>query len=150
MGKIKIELPNESFFVEIEGDQPNIKERLAINELVQSKTRPATARRQVSPQQAQEEQGLDTKTGIQSGMLRAALSAAETILPQLHRQRGPLPAQPQHPGMRASPAWWRAGQFLYTLEVLAWLRWHAHDPSGSCQPRHSKAERACVAQTTAS
>ena len=70
-------LTNHSF--EIEGDQPNIKERLAINELRESKTiRPATARRQVSPQQAQEEQGLDTKTGIQSGMLRAALSAAET------------------------------------------------------------------------
>tara|TARA_R100001510_G_scaffold42657_1_gene39047 strand:- start:84 stop:3044 length:2961 start_codon:yes stop_codon:yes gene_type:complete len=78
MGKIKIELPNESFFVEIEGDQPNIKERIAINELVQSKTRPTTTRQRVSSQQSQVDQSFDTETGIQSGMLRAALSAAET------------------------------------------------------------------------
>lgn len=80
MGKIKIELPNESFFVEIEGDQPNIKERLAINELVQDKMRPATGS-QTSPQQLQQlqqDQNFDTETGVKSGKLRAALSAAET------------------------------------------------------------------------
>jgi hypothetical protein len=80
MGKIKIELPNESFFVEIEGDQPNIKERLAINELVQDKMRPETGP-QTSPQQLQQlqqDQNFDTETGVKSGKLRAALSAAET------------------------------------------------------------------------
>ena len=39
MGRIKIELPNESFYVEIEGDTPTVKDQIAINKLIRERRR---------------------------------------------------------------------------------------------------------------
>ncbi len=79
MGKIKIDLPNESFFVEIEGDQPTISEQLNIAQLVESRRGAAASeqRQAVIQERAQQEQLIDTTSGIKDASLRATLSAAE-------------------------------------------------------------------------
>jgi len=75
LGKIKINLPNESFFVNIAGDQPTIEEELKLAKLIQSRSGPKTD--QLKSAAPQQEQLFDTKTGIQDFGLRSGLSLAD-------------------------------------------------------------------------
>ena len=75
MALITIELPNESFDVEIEGDQPNEDEQAAIESLIKQKTLEADT--SSTEETVEEAPKFDTGTGISSGSLRAALSMAE-------------------------------------------------------------------------
>ncbi len=75
MALITIELPNESFDVEIEGDQPNEAEQAAIESLIRQKT--VEADTSSAEETVEEAPKFDTGTGISSGSLRAALSMAE-------------------------------------------------------------------------
>ena len=77
MALITIELPNESFDVEIEGDQPNEAEQAAIESLIQQKTLEADT--SGTEETVEEAPKFDTGTGITSGSLRAALAMAENI-----------------------------------------------------------------------
>ena len=80
MGKLKFELPNESFFIEIEGDTPTIKEQIAINELLSTKmgSSPRVAKAAAeNAASSQISEQFDTERGIQNSKLRAALSLAE-------------------------------------------------------------------------
>lgn len=76
--QIQIDLPNESFIVEIEGETPSPSERLKIAELVGQKRRGSAPRSAASPRSAEPEQMFDTESGIKDAKLRALLSAAET------------------------------------------------------------------------
>ena len=75
MAFITIELPNESFDVEIKGDEPNEAEQAAIESLIRQKTLEAETTK--SEDKVEEAPKFDTGTGITSGSLRAALSMAE-------------------------------------------------------------------------
>jgi hypothetical protein len=75
MALITIELPNESFDVEIEGDQPNEAEQAAIESLIRQKT--LETKTSKTEETVEEAPKFDTGTGISSGSLRAALSMAE-------------------------------------------------------------------------
>jgi len=75
MALITIELPNESFDVEIEGDQPNEAEQAAIESLIRQKTLETDT--SSTEETVEEAPKFDTGTGISSGSLRAALSMAE-------------------------------------------------------------------------
>lgn len=77
MGKIKIDLPNESFFVEIQGDQPTVTEQIKLAKLVESRRSASKVEEQQSAA-AQQEQLFDTSSGIKDAKLRALLSTAET------------------------------------------------------------------------
>ena len=66
---------NESFDVEIEGDQPNEAEQAAIESLIKQKT--VEADTSSTEETVEEAPKFDTGTGISSGSLRAALSMAE-------------------------------------------------------------------------
>lgn len=76
--QIQIDLPNESFIVEIEGETPSASERLKIAELVSQKRRGAGPRSVAAPSSAEPEQMFDTESGIKDAKLRSLLSAAET------------------------------------------------------------------------
>ena len=78
MGKIKIELPNESFFVEIAGEEPTVAEELKIAELIGSKKQEVQAQSNVRRSEQGVDSAFDTETGVKSGSLRAVLSMAET------------------------------------------------------------------------
>ena len=81
MGKrIKVDLPNESFFVEIAGDEPTVREQMRIAEIVSAKRNQADMSQVQAQARADYEnrQLFDTKSGIKNATLRAALSAAET------------------------------------------------------------------------
>ena len=75
MALITIELPNESFDVEIEGTEPNEAEQAAIESLIRQKT--LEAQTPETEETVEEAPKFDTGTGISSGSLRAALSMAE-------------------------------------------------------------------------
>ena len=75
MALITIELPNESFDVEIEGTEPNEAEQAAIESLIRQKT--LEAETSSTEETKEEAPKFDTGTGISSGSLRAALSMAE-------------------------------------------------------------------------
>jgi len=77
LGKIKIDLPNESFFVEIQGDQPTVTEQIKLAKLVESRRSASKVEEQQSAA-AQQEQLFDTSSGIKDAKLRALLSTAET------------------------------------------------------------------------
>ena len=79
MGQITVNLPNETFTVKIAGDTPTIEEELKLAELVRSKRRSATTRRQQArfQEQAEQERSIDTTSGIKDASLRATLGAAE-------------------------------------------------------------------------
>ena len=77
MGRIKIELPNESFYVEIEGDTPTVKDQIAINKLIRERRRSSSPATQQQISSAEPEQKFDTKSGIQNFKLRSALATAE-------------------------------------------------------------------------
>ena len=79
MGQITVNLPNETFTVKIAGDTPTIEEELKLAELVRSKRRSATTRRQQArfQEQAEQERSIDTTSGIKDASLRAVLGAAE-------------------------------------------------------------------------
>ena len=77
MGRIKIELPNESFYVEIEGDTPTVKDQIAINKLIRERRRVSSPTTQQQISSAEPEQKFDTKSGIQNFKLRSALATAE-------------------------------------------------------------------------
>lgn len=80
MGKIKIDLPEESFFVEIAGDEPTPSEQIKISNLIRNIRR--DAQQASAPQEkselVQRVGQIDPYSGIKSTELRAALSAAET------------------------------------------------------------------------
>ena len=78
MGKIKIELPKESFFVEIAGEEPTVAEELKIAELVGSKKQEAQVQSDFRRSEQISEPAFDTETGVKSGSLRAVLSMAES------------------------------------------------------------------------
>lgn len=77
MGKIKIELPKESFFVEIAGEEPTVAEELKIAELIGSKKQEVQAQSNVRRSEQGVDPAFDTETGVKSGSLRAVLSMAE-------------------------------------------------------------------------
>jgi len=77
LGKIKIDLPNESFFVEIQGDQPTVSEQIKLAKLVESRRSASKIEEQQSAA-IQQEQLFDTSSGIKDAKLRALLSTAET------------------------------------------------------------------------
>lgn len=76
--QIKIDLPEESFIVEIEGETPSPAERLKIAQLVSQKRRGLESRSVSAPADAEPEQMFDTESGIRDASLRSLLSAAET------------------------------------------------------------------------
>lgn len=83
MAKIKINLPNESFNFEIEGNEPTEEEQAAINQIVQqklaeSKKAEEVAAQTTEPSPEKNKQLFDVETGIKNNALRAALGVAET------------------------------------------------------------------------
>jgi hypothetical protein len=81
MGKrIQVDLPNESFFVEIAGDEPTVREQMRIAEIISAKRNQADMSQVQAQAKADYEnrQLFDTKSGIQNATLRSALSVAET------------------------------------------------------------------------
>lgn len=83
--RVKIELPNDSFFVEFQGDTPTLDEQIKLANLIKSRQGGQGAGRAMSREQmeqaaaaAKDEQLFDTTSGIKDAGLRAKLSAAET------------------------------------------------------------------------
>ena len=74
MGTIKIELPQETFKVEIAGDTPTVKEKFAIGELIRSKQ---AGKDPSVKKESKDEQMFDTKSGVRLAGLRATLGLAE-------------------------------------------------------------------------
>ena len=75
--RIKIELPGDSFFAEIQGERPTPSEELKLMKII-SERKSKASRPNVSEKISQDEQMFDTVSGIKDASLRAALSAAET------------------------------------------------------------------------
>ena len=76
MGKVQLNTPEGTINILIEGDQPNVEERIKIANILRDRG----AGKQVSNEASEQEkleQLFDTNTGIKSASLRAALSAAE-------------------------------------------------------------------------
>jgi hypothetical protein len=76
MGKVQLNTPEGTINILIEGDQPNVEERIKIANILRDRG----AGRAVSGEPSGEEkleQLFDTNTGIKSASLRSALSAAE-------------------------------------------------------------------------
>ncbi|HAW76964.1 MAG TPA: hypothetical protein DCW74_14670 [Alteromonas australica] len=83
--RVKIELPDDSFFVEFQGDTPTLDEQIKLANLIKSRQSGQGAGRAMSREQmeqaaaaAKDEQLFDTTSGIKDAGLRAKLSAAET------------------------------------------------------------------------
>ena len=83
--RVKIELPDDSFFVEFQGDTPTLDEQIKLANLIKSRQGGQGAGRAMSREQmeqaaaaAKDEQLFDTTSGIKDAGLRAKLSAAET------------------------------------------------------------------------
>ena len=74
--KIRINLPEESFLVEIQGEQPTVSEKIKIADLIKSKQRGSQSN--IRSRSALQQEGFDTRTGVRSASLRSSLSAAET------------------------------------------------------------------------
>ena len=76
MGNVQLNTPEGAINILIEGDQPNVEERIKIANILRDRG----AGKQVSNESSEQEkleQLFDTNTGIKSASLRAALSAAE-------------------------------------------------------------------------
>jgi len=76
MGNVQLNTPEGAINILIEGDQPNVEERIKIANILRDRG----AGKQVSNEASEQdklEQLFDTNTGIKSASLRAALSAAE-------------------------------------------------------------------------
>ena len=76
MGKVQLNTPEGTINILIEGDEPNVEERIKIANILRDRG----AGRDVSGEPSGEEkleQLFDTNTGIKSASLRSALSAAE-------------------------------------------------------------------------
>ena len=76
MGKVQLNTPEGTINILIEGDEPNVEERIKIANILRDRG----AGRAVSGEPSGEdklEQLFDTNTGIKSASLRSALSAAE-------------------------------------------------------------------------
>jgi len=76
MGNVQLNTPEGAINILIEGDQPNVEERIKIANILRDRQ----AGKQVSNEASEQEkleQLFDTNTGIKSASLRAALSAAE-------------------------------------------------------------------------
>ena len=82
MGKIKIDLPDESFFVEIAGDEPTVREQVQIAEIISSRRNQADMSQVQAKARADYEDrklfDIDTESGLKSAKVRAMLSTAET------------------------------------------------------------------------
>jgi len=83
--RVKIELPNDSFFVEFQGDTPTLAEQIKLANVIKSRQAGQGAGQLMSKAQiaaasadAKDEQLFDTTSGIQDAGFRAKLSAAET------------------------------------------------------------------------
>ena len=83
--RVKIELPNDRFFVEFQGDTPTLDEQIKLANLIKSRQGGQGSGRAMSREQmeqaaaaAKDEQLFDTTSGIKDASLRAKLSAAET------------------------------------------------------------------------
>ena len=76
MGKIRINLPNESVIVTIYGDTPTVEEQLKINKFITERkrlTKQPSVKKETKP-----EQMFDTKSGVRLAGLRATLGLSET------------------------------------------------------------------------
>ena len=76
MGKIRINLPNESVIVTIAGDTPTVAEQLKINKFITERkrlTKQPSVKKETKP-----EQMFDTKSGVRLAGLRATLGLSET------------------------------------------------------------------------
>lgn len=78
--KIRIDLPNESFLVEIKGEQPTVSEKIKIADLIRNRQR--ASQQNINFRSATEQEGFDTKSGIPNAKLRAFLSTAENSAEQ--------------------------------------------------------------------
>jgi hypothetical protein len=86
--RIRIDLPNESFFVEIAGEEPTVKEQLRIAELIKSRQDASSPETTQSRAAVQREQLFDTKSGIANAALRAKLSTAENAAEEENYLKG--------------------------------------------------------------
>ena len=76
MGNVQLNTPEGTINILIEGDQPNVEERIKIANILRDRGAGKQASNEASEQEKLE-QLFDTNTGIKSASLRAALSAAE-------------------------------------------------------------------------
>lgn len=76
--RIRVDLPNDSFFVEIAGDAPTPAEELKIMQVISERKSNAPIASQGEARAAEPEQMFDTESGIRDASLRSLLSAAET------------------------------------------------------------------------
>ena len=77
MGEILIQSPSGPFKVKIAGDSPTGDEQIKIANIIRGQRQSSAESQLTVPTGGEQEQSLDTETGVKSGSLRAVLSMAE-------------------------------------------------------------------------
>ena len=77
MGEILIQSPSGPFKVKIAGDSPTGDEQIKIANIIRGQRQSSAESQLTVPTGGEQEQSLDTETGVESGSLRAVLSMAE-------------------------------------------------------------------------